>query len=45
MDHFQLVSDYKPAGDQEKAIEGLVNGVNWACGSKRFCAVVLNRNF
>lgn len=29
MDHFQLVSDYKPAGDQEKAIEGLVNGVNW----------------
>ncbi len=29
MDHFQLVSDYKPAGDQGKAIEDLVNGVNW----------------
>lgn len=29
MDRFQLVSDYSPAGDQEKAIEGLVNGVNW----------------
>ena len=29
MDHFQLVSDYKPSGDQPQAIEALVNGVNW----------------
>lgn len=29
MDHFQLVSEYKPSGDQPEAIEGLVNGVNW----------------
>ena len=29
MDRFQLVSEYKPSGDQPAAIEGLVNGVNW----------------
>ena len=29
MDKFELVSDYKPSGDQPEAIEGLVNGVNW----------------
>ena len=29
MDHFKLVSDYKPSGDQPEAIEALVNGVNW----------------
>ena len=29
MDRFQLVSDYKPSGDQPAAIEDLVNGVNW----------------
>ena len=29
MDHFQLVSEYRPSGDQPEAIEGLVNGVNW----------------
>ena len=29
MDQFQLVSDYRPSGDQPAAIEGLVNGVNW----------------
>ena len=29
MDRFQLVSDYKPSGDQPAAIESLVNGVNW----------------
>ncbi|MDY2848589.1 MAG: excinuclease ABC subunit UvrB [Oscillospiraceae bacterium] len=28
MDKFQLVSDYKPAGDQPQAIEKLVNGIN-----------------
>ena len=28
MDHFKLVSDYRPSGDQPQAIEGLVNGVN-----------------
>jgi len=28
MDRFQLVSDYKPAGDQPKAIDQLVNGLN-----------------
>ena len=28
MDHFQLVSEYKPSGDQPEAIEKLVNGVN-----------------
>ncbi len=29
MDHFELVSEFKPSGDQPEAIEGLVNGVNW----------------
>ena len=29
MDRFQLVSDYKPSGDQPQAILDLVNGVNW----------------
>ena len=29
MDRFNLVSDYRPSGDQPQAIEGLVNGVNW----------------
>ena len=29
MDRFQLVSDYRPSGDQPQAIEKLVNGVNW----------------
>ena len=29
MDHFKLVSEYKPSGDQPEAIEKLVNGVNW----------------
>ena len=28
MDRFQLVSEYKPAGDQPKAIDQLVNGLN-----------------
>ena len=28
MDHFQLVSEYKPSGDQPQAIEALANGVN-----------------
>ena len=28
MDHFKLVSDYQPSGDQPHAIEGLVQGVN-----------------
>ncbi len=29
MDKFQLISEYKPSGDQPEAIEALVNGVNW----------------
>ena len=29
MDKFQLVSDYRPSGDQPEAIAGLTNGVNW----------------
>ncbi|MBR1723875.1 MAG: excinuclease ABC subunit UvrB [Ruminococcus sp.] len=28
MDHFELVSDYKPAGDQPEAIDALVKGIN-----------------
>ena len=28
MDHFELVSDYKPAGDQPQAIDKLVEGIN-----------------
>ena len=28
-DKFQLVSDYKPSGDQPEAIKALVDGVNW----------------
>ena len=26
MDHFKLISEYKPTGDQPQAIEALVNG-------------------
>ncbi len=29
MDKFQLVSEYKPSGDQPEAIEALVKGVDW----------------
>ena len=29
MDQFQLVSDFRPSGDQPQAITDLVNGVNW----------------
>ena len=29
MDHFELVSDYRPSGDQPEAIVNLPNGVNW----------------
>ena len=28
MDHFELVSEYKPTGDQPQAIEALVQGIN-----------------
>ena len=28
MEHFQLVSEYAPTGDQSEAIEKLVNGLN-----------------
>ncbi len=31
MDHFELVSPYKPTGDQPQAIEGLVRGLNDGC--------------
>ena len=27
MDHFELVSDYKPTGDQPQAIEKLTEGI------------------
>ena len=29
MDKFQLVSQYRPSGDQPEAIEKLANGVSW----------------
>ena len=29
MDKFQLVSDYRPSGDQPEAIAGLTNGVTY----------------
>ena len=29
MDRFQLVSEYKPSGDQPGAIEKLVRGIDW----------------
>ncbi len=29
MDHFELISEYKPSGDQPEAIEALTNSVNW----------------
>ena len=29
MDHFELISEYQPSGDQPEAIEALTNGVNW----------------
>ncbi|HIZ56423.1 MAG TPA: DEAD/DEAH box helicase family protein, partial [Firmicutes bacterium] len=28
MDHFELVSNYQPTGDQPQAIDKLVNGIN-----------------
>ena len=28
MDRFELVSEFKPSGDQPEAIEALANGVN-----------------
>ena len=27
MDHFELVSEYKPTGDQPQAVEALANGI------------------
>ena len=33
-DVFQLVSEYKPSGDQPQAIQGLVDGVNWGLRDK-----------
>ena len=32
MDHFELVSEYKPTGDQPQAIEALVEGFKEARG-------------
>ena len=29
MDRFQLISEYKPSGDQPAAIEALANGIKW----------------
>ena len=29
MDHFELISEYQPSGDQPEAIEALANGVEW----------------
>ncbi len=29
MERFELISEYKPSGDQPQAIEALANGVNW----------------
>ena len=29
VDRFQLVSEYRPSGDQPEAITNLANGVNW----------------
>ncbi len=29
MEHFELISDYRPSGDQPEAIEKLTNGVSW----------------
>ncbi|MBR2047883.1 MAG: excinuclease ABC subunit UvrB [Oscillospiraceae bacterium] len=29
MDRFELISQFKPSGDQPEAIDSLVNGVNW----------------
>ena len=29
MDRFELISEYRPSGDQPAAIEALANGVNW----------------
>ena len=29
MDHFELVSDYRPSGDQPEAIVNLTNGGKW----------------
>ena len=29
MDRFELISEYKPSGDQPAAIDALANGVNW----------------
>ena len=38
MDHFELVSQYKPTGDQPQAIERLVKGSRKAISSRRCLA-------
>ena len=34
---FKLVSDYKPQGDQGRAIESLLRGMCMTASSTRFC--------
>lgn len=36
MEHFELVSEYKPAGDQPQAIDSLVKGINEGKKSRHF---------
>ena len=36
MDHFKLVSEYKPTGDQPQAIEQLVKGLKREISLKLF---------
>lgn len=41
MDHFELVSEYKPTGDQPQAIEALVKGFKEGNGNR---AAALHRS-
>ena len=39
MDHFKLVSDYKPTGDQPRAIEELTNSILSGCKNQTLLGV------
>ena len=36
---FEIVSKYKPAGDQPKAIEALVEGLNLGCDAQTLLGI------
>ena len=44
MDHFELVSEFKPSGDQPEAIRGLGDGVNWGLREQTLLGVTGSGN-